>query len=273
MPVSKLIPTVQSNFVFERYCPDSLNNLIWTNFVAHTNGRGAFLWSERQHSPDWPAHPPLAVWNTNGLMWGMKGLTALSPCWENEGAPGQVPITALTRRHGYTRGHSMGPDGFRTWLAGKKVWFVTTNNEIVQIKVQREVVRTSQSGFDYTILLFERDLPPTIQPLRVCSWTNLESRYVFGLGVPAPMFFTEQTGHINPMIPGDYVPYMKGGDSGSPNLLPMPGEVVFTGGRTTSGPSPGMQKDMDELCRLGGLNPKRYQMQWVDLSGYPQYGR
>jgi hypothetical protein len=273
MPVSKLVPSVQTNFVFVRYFPDSLNNLIWTNFIAHTNGRSFFLWSARQHPPDWPAHPPPATWNTNGLMWGMKGLTALSPCWENEGAPGQVPITALTRRHGYTRGHGMGPDGFRTYLTGKKVWFVTTHNAIVEVKVQREVVRATKSGLDYSILLFDRDLPPTIEPIRVSSWTNFASRYFVGTGTPAPMFLTEQTGQINPMIPGQFVPVLKGGDSGSPNLLPMPGELLFTSGRSTSGPSPEMQRDMDELCRLGGLNPKHYQMQWVDLSAFPDYGR
>jgi hypothetical protein len=58
----------------------------------------------------------------------------------------------------------------------------------------------------------------------------------------------------------------KGGDSGSPNMLPLPGELVFSGGRATSGPGPEMQADMDELCRREGLDPQRYQMQWVELS-------
>jgi hypothetical protein len=272
LPMSKLVPPVQTNFVFVRYLPDSLNNLIWTNFTAQTNGRVMFLWSQRQHPPGWPAHPPLVTWNTNGLMWGMKGLTALSPCWEKEVAPGMLPITALTRRHGYTRGHGMGPDGFRSWLAGNKVWFVTTNNEIVEVKVQREVVRATKPGQDYTIVLFDRDLPPTIPPIRVSSWTNFASRYFIGTSTPAPMFYTEQTGQVNPGIPGQYVPILKGGDSGSPNLLPMPRELVFISGRTTSGPSPEMQKDMDELCRLSHLNPSRYQMQWFNLSAYPDYG-
>ena len=57
-------------------------------------------------------------------MWGMTGLTALSPCWSGEGSPGQVPITALTRRHGYARGHDMGPQGFSKAHAGQKVWFL-----------------------------------------------------------------------------------------------------------------------------------------------------
>jgi hypothetical protein len=49
-----------------------------------------------------------------------KSMAALSPGWEGEVNSGQVPVTALTRRHGYTRGHSMGPDGFRTLFAGRK---------------------------------------------------------------------------------------------------------------------------------------------------------
>src|SRR5262249_5520011 len=103
-----------TNKVFHHFFADSLSHLIWTNFIAHTNGRGTTVWSGRTHSPNWPATPPVAVWNTNSLIWGMKGVTALSPCWEVEGAPGQVPVTALTRRHAYTRGHGMGADGFNT---------------------------------------------------------------------------------------------------------------------------------------------------------------
>jgi hypothetical protein len=64
----------------------------------------------------------------------------------------------------------------------------------------------------------------------------------------------------------------KAGDSGSPDILPLPGELVFVGGRSTTGPTPEMQADMDELCRLQKLDPKRYQMRWVDLSRFPDYG-
>jgi len=51
----------------------------------------------------------------------------------------------------------------------------------------------------------------------------------------------------------------------------MPGELVFFGGRTTSPPSPEMQADMNALCKLEGLNPARYQMQWVDLLRFAKY--
>ncbi len=261
-----------TNRVFRGFQPESLINRVWTNFSAHAEGRSVVIWTQREHPAGWPARPPLVRWNPNGLMWGMRGLTALSPCWEMEGNPGQVPVTALTKRHGYARGHSMGPDGFRTNFAGKRVWFLTTNNVTVEVKVVREVVRTiGGSGRDYTILLFDRDLPDSITPLRVCTFDQILHRYAFLDGVPHPLFMTEQTGCVSASVPGYTVEVFKGGDSGSPNMLPLPGELVFYGGRTTSPPSPELQADMDELCRQQGLNPARYRLQWVDLSAYPQY--
>ena len=85
------------------------------------------------------------------------------------------------------------------------------------------------------------------------------------------MFKTEQGGNVSADVPGFIVDTMKGGDSGSPNMLPLPGELVFWTGRTTSGASPEMQADMDTLCRLEGLDTRKYRLQWVDLSRYPKY--
>jgi len=266
-------PAYVTNRVFHHFRPDSLNHLVWTNLMARTNGRDTTVWSVRTHSPLWPATPPVAVWNTNSLIWGLKGFTALSPCWEVEGAPGMVPVTALTRRHGYTRGHGMGVDGFNTNFAGKKVWFLTANNKIVEAKVVRDVVRTLKGGGnrDYTILLFSQDLPAGIEPLRAVADVDISWKYRPCFGAPLPFFKTEQTGHVSAEVPGLTLNTWKGGDSGSPDMLPLPGELGFCSGRSTSGPSPQMQTDMDELCLEEGLNPKRYQLQWVDLSRYPQY--
>lgn len=243
--------------------------------IARTNGRTMTIWSVRSHPTGWPGQPPEVRWNPNGLMWGLKGLTALSPCWEGEGSPGQVPITALTRRHGYTRGHGMGPVGIHANFAGKKVWFLTTDNQVVERRVVRELVRTADPvRGDYTILLFNADLPNSISPLRVTDRSNFEPpqpRFVWPPGAPCPVFQTEQVGNVSVGLPGLTVPTAKGGDSGSPNLLPMPDELVFFSGRTTSGASREMQEDMNELCRLEGLNARKYQMQWVDLSAFPVY--
>jgi len=269
----QLSPPVQAvyvtNRVFDHYLPESLNNLVWTNLIAHTNGRSLEIWSVRSRPPGWPARPPIVVWNTNGLMWGMKGLTALSPCWESEGGTGQVPVTALTRRHGYTRGHSMGPDGFRTDYAGRKVWFVTTDNVVIEATVARGVVRTRER--DYTLLLFQKDLPPAIEPMRVAAMTNLFAKYSNRPDAPWPLFGTEQSGRVSAGLVELSVSTWKPGDSGSPNMLPLPGELVFYSGRSTSSPSPEMQADMNALCALEGLNADNYQLQWVDLSAYPSY--
>ncbi len=262
-----------TNTVFDHFLPGSLNHAVWTNFIALTNGRNLALWSVRLHPAGWPTNRPVVAWNTNSLLWAMKGLTALSPCWEVEGASGQVPVTALTRRHGYTRGHGLGPDGVRTNFAGKKVWFVTIDNVLVEATVRREVVRSFPGGArrDYTLLLFSKDLPAGIEPLRVLAWSNLYAKYPRCNGAPYPVFKTEQGGNVSAEVPGFSLNTWKGGDSGSPDLLPLPGELVFLNGRSTSGPSSQMQADMDTLCALENLNTNNYQLRWVDLSSYPSF--
>jgi hypothetical protein len=261
-----------TNLFFDHFLHESLNYVTWTNIMARTNGRTSQIWSERTRPTDWPTNPPALKWNTHCLLYGMKGFTALSPSWENEGGPGQVPVTALTRRHGYARGHSMGDDGFRTDNAGKKIWFLTADNKVIQARVAREVVRTMRNPReDYTILLFNQDLPASIQSLRVTSFTNLLTKYPAIQKAPWPLFMTEQSGYVSATIPGFTVETWKGGDSGSPNLLPLGDELIFVSGRSTSGPTAAMQEDMDELCRQEGLNPRHYQLQWVDLSAYPSY--
>jgi hypothetical protein len=167
----------------------------------------------------------------------------------------------------------MGPDGFGRNRKGKKVWFLTTNNVLVEAVVSREVIRTfdGQAGRDYTILLFTKDLPDTIETIRVTSPTELAKKYHPYEPAPYPILETEQAGSVSARIPGFTVNTWKLGDSGAPNLLPLPGELVFVSGRSTSGPSAEMQSDMDELCRLERLDAKKYQLQWVDLSKFPTY--
>jgi hypothetical protein len=82
---------------------------------------------------------------------------------------------------------------------------------------------------------------------------------------PHPIFQTEQLGNVSTGVAPLTVNTWKGGDSGSPNMIPLPGQLVFFSGRSTSGPSQEMQEDMDELCRRAKLDPKKYQLQWVDL--------
>ena len=77
-----------------------------------------------------------------------------------------------------------------------------------------------------------------------------------------------QGGFVSAGVPGWTVPFGPG-DSGAPEMLPLPDELIFLSGITTSGPSPGMQADMDKLSREAGLDPAQYQMQWLHLDAYP----
>jgi hypothetical protein len=170
----------------------------------------------------------------------------------------------------------MAPDGFGANFAGKKVWFLTSENTVVETIVKREVVRVREvSGRDYSILLFNTDLPAGIQPLRVVApsdvFSSPHSRYAYCVGAPCPFFKTEQGGNVSADVPGFTLNTFKGGDSGSPNMVPLPAELVFAGGSSTSGASPEMQADMDKLCQLDGLDPRKYRLQWVDISAYPTY--
>jgi hypothetical protein len=270
--LSQQFPTPSSGktVVFDHFLPASLGNALWTNLMARTNGRTTRIWSERMHPANRSSKPPLVKWDTNNLMWGMAGLTALSPAWECEGSPGQAPVTALTRRHGYARGHSMGPPGFHKLVAGKKIWFLDRDNRLVEVRILSEVNRHGD-GRDYTLLLFDRDLPPSIEPLQVASFTNMLTKHPALPAAPRCQLKTEQSGHVSADLPGFTVNTWKAGDSGSPDLLPLGNQLVFTNGRSTTGPTREMQADMDELCRQAKLNPARYQMTWADLSQFPSY--
>ncbi len=260
-----------TNGVFDHYLPESLNHQLWTNFIAWTNGRTMEMWAERRHPFLWPARDPVVRWQTNSLVYGMKGFTGLSPCWDLEGAQGQVPITLITRRHGYTRGHGMGPEGIKQSFRGRKVWFVAADDTVVEAKVTSAVTRTTAG--DYTLLMFSKDLPDSIQPLRVIATDTMQQYYPLPMGRPYVTLMTEQTGNASADLPGFACATMKGGDSGSPNLLPYFKELIFFRGRTTSGPSTAMQEDINELCRKEKVDPKDYQLQWLDLSPFPRWPR
>jgi len=261
------------------YAPGTLGYLIWTNFTAHTNGKSTQMWSTYILPTNFPVSyldptnlpantKPILAWNTNCLLWGMKGQTAISQCQTAQSARGQGTLTLLTRRHGYVRGHGSGPPGMNSRGKGHRVYFCTKDNRVVEALVEKVIVEVG-SGYDFTIALFSEDLPPGIEPMRVVDQKTLFEKYPPGPAGKWIVFLTEQTGHVSANCPPFIVNTWKGGDSGSPDMLPMPGELVFYRGRSTSGPSRKMQDAMDELSRSAGLDPVKYQMLWVDLSSFP----
>jgi hypothetical protein len=260
---------IQISNTFAGFVPGSLASVIWAGF--HTNGRSTNIWEFWQLPAGWPNNPPVLRWNTNNLMWGRKGMTAISQVCEGMGGFGQGAITALTPRHGYVRGHGMGASGLDPTRVGRRIWFCTRDNRVIESKAQLLLIRGPDvpGQGDYSIILFDADLPPGIEPMRVADQATVGRKYPRGLS-QRPVFMTLQGGCVSAGIPGWTVPY-RGGDSGAPLMLPLPGELVFFEGLTTSPPSAAMQADMDMLSRQAGLDPRKYQMQWVNLDSYPDF--
>ena len=261
---------IQVSNTFAGFVAGSLAEAVWAGI--QTNGRSTNIWEFWQLPAGWPTNPPMLRWNTNNLMWGLKGMTAISQVCEGMGAFGQGSITALTPRHGYLRGHSMGASGLHPEKVGRRLWFCTWDNRVIERRVKLLLTRAREPGSpgDYSIILFDADLPTGIEPLRVADPDKVRRKYFFGDLSHKPVFMPLQQNHVSAGVPGWTVP-IQGGDSGAPIMLPLHGELVFFGGLTTSPPSAEMQADMDMLSRKAGLNPRRYQMQWVDLDKYPDF--
>jgi hypothetical protein len=166
----------------------------------------------------------------------------------------------------------MGANGVSKARNGKKIWFLATNNTVVQATVKLMIIRTvEESHRDYTLFLFDKDLPESIQPIPAVASTNLSAKFPYRPGAPWPVVRTEQGGNIGLGLPGFSTNVWKGGDSGSPDLLVLNNELVFIGGRSSSGASPEMQRDLNILCRIDGLDPDNYQLRQVDFSAFPSY--
>ena len=255
-----------SNY-FAGFVPGTLADVVWRGF--QTNGRSTKIWECFEIPAGGPAKPPVLRWNTNNLMWGRKGMTAISQAWEGPGTPSQFAITALTRRHGYLLGHAMGARGFDPKRVGKRVWFCTRDNQVIERKVQLFFVAgpDTTAVHDYSIALFDADLPPAIEPMRVVDPEKVRQKYLFLPMDRKPVLMALQGGYVSAGILDWDIP-VRGGDSGGPRMLPLPDELVFLEGITCSPPSPAMQADMDMLSRKAGLEPGKYQMQWVNLDGY-----
>ena len=227
------------------------------------------IWAERALPFDWPDQPPYLAWQTNSLLYGLDGFTAISQCNEFEASLGQLPVTLLTRRHGYLRGHGLVAPGFGTDLAGQRVWFCDSNNVVVAMTIAAQLVELgtiSGQTYDYTLVVFTQDAPTNLTPMSVLSESDLETYYSDTPDLPYMFLATEQFGFVSAGVPPFIYPDMEGGDSGSPNMIPSPdNKLIFISGRSTSGPSPQMQADADTLTTYLGLSATNYQLRWYDM--------
>ncbi|MCL4790312.1 MAG: immunoglobulin domain-containing protein, partial [Verrucomicrobia bacterium] len=229
---------------------------IWTNYTAHTNGKTAEMWATYSHPIR--TNPPALAWNTNSLLYGKTGFTAISQA--NSFQSNHAPVTALTRRHGFTAGHSLAPYSGYEGFAGHadtKVWFCTSDNQLVEATNVIAYARWT-SAYDYGIPIFNDDLPTNITPIMVMTPpTSIGVCFRKCQHGLMSANLRPQTSLSEAFLPQDTSkpPFndhntSEGGDSGSPNMIPTTdGSLVFIGGISTSGAlSVPMQEDMDYLC-------------------------
>lgn len=255
----------------------TLPEVIWTNFVRLTNGRSPQLMSERAATPGWPMHGGRAVRNPESFVAGVRGVTgwssgAFSP-WAPSYLDMQAPATLVTRRHALACGHCAGaPSALTTNYSGRRMFFVTTNNQIIVRTIAARITRlhsTNNVRVDYSVYLFNEDLPAGIEPARVMNGTefNVKTR---GHDVWTwPLMGRCQHGYV-------------GTTRSAGHAMAVPGDSGHYSGFVLTGPRglewvallpirPGYeyQQDMDELSRWAGLDPADYQMEWFDLSDFP----
>jgi len=267
-------------------------------FVAETNGQTSSMWVQ----PLQAVNPPGSIpgnyqWNPHSILYGKGGFTAISQLnWWNltnncttYGCPGQDPMTALTRRHVISSGHSfVGKGG--AWKAldcganGAPIWFCDASDNIFQM--------TAVAGFgqntnaDYSVFLLNQDLPPGISPMSVDTtqaewWPIYLQTDQFGqVAAYTPGF---PTGGTQWLPPFNNFTWGSPGDSGSPTMLLTAGGQLVLVGATLTGPATtgenlnNIQADMNLLISNWNsyptnsqhqLNPANYQMQyWNDALG------
>jgi hypothetical protein len=261
----------------------------WTNYSTLTNGRSPLVWEYRTPravdgkpaATNWPVTGQNVKWQPNGLLTGLKGLTALAAGQSYDFS--QSPITAVTRRHGVSRGHGTVATPLLHQIVtntARRVFFLTTNNVIVP---RDTVASISHVGvhpvrgvsYDWTFFVFDEPLPDSVEIAR-----NMESRFFNPLlvaantnGTPLPVLRPCQHGLVTAiprwlLRPQDHSPFLAG-DSGYPDWLPLPvdggTELVLVGNRSSGFhwlPAQA-QADIDALTLHVGGSTNDYPLQWL----------
>jgi len=257
----------------------SLPWVVWTNFIAHTNGKSIDMFTTNIYVG--AGSPRILCWNTNNLIYGAEGFTAFTAESGYSGKyPGTMQGTLVTRRHAIFRGHGWteGSSGILRSNAAKS-FFVTSSNTPVAVMSVASLGRLEVIDgvrYDYAIVLFNADVPDSITPVELIMYSNYVSKYVKSTNT-SPRVLIQQCQHYKSAVQGGGAfshNSWVGGDSGAANLLPLPStqgrpfKLAYVSGRSTSGVTPLMLADIDRLTVWAGLNTNVYRPKIVDLRKY-----
>jgi hypothetical protein len=276
---------------------NSLAFSIWTNVQARCRGKSSnrFIDADRAFTPDGSNAPPLH-YDTNSALWGWRGMTAVMAYNSYQAKyqywPWRQPWTLVTRRHAYSAGHQgqvCPPDVVATNWGLCNIWYLSADNVMHKVKIQSAISTTCfNTNFprsawlgDMAVCQFDRDLPASIETMPVVKSPDTKTwsysgrlRLIMDVHQPdpcsawVPVFLTDQHAVLWMTAAGIWPswPWWKGGDSGSPQLIPMPdGRLVLQGGTSGTVNSIVMQEFVDKLCLATGLDTNRYRIETVEL--------
>jgi hypothetical protein len=215
----------------------------------------------------------------------------------------QQPWTMVTKRHAVAASHTDELDvcAGEVVAAGgyRYVWYLDANNVAHRATLKKKVRALAGKpgcpayavSMDMTMAIFDADMTDAIEPLWVVKYPDATTTAYYGwLPASIPKSpFTQYTLDVcsgwvpflavcqhstcffwgmGAKYPGDeaYVP----GDSGSPEMLPLPdGRLAIFGLTSGAANSYKMQELIDQLTVSEGLNTADYQLKLVDLSLWP----
>jgi hypothetical protein len=254
--------------------PPTLQAALWASFSSATNARPGTT----QFANMSTLNP---TFDTNSVTFGLTGYNACAA--EANPAPGfvwtnqtwYIPVTALTRRHVYYRGHSTGGTNGQFMPTGiaSPLHFIRTDGSIYLAYV----AGVKKGLQDYNVAILSNDLPADIQPMMMADPNALAEKLAKNpVGFWPnfkPLLGYCQHNKIGTIDGVSFNPhnFYVGGDSGSPDFYILNGALVFVEGRTTSGWCPQMQADCDQLTTWAGLNPAQYQIALLDLSQFSDF--
>ena len=258
----------------------SLPWVVWTNYIAHTNGKSIDMFTTNIYVG--LGSPRILCWNTNNLIYGAEGFTAFTTESGYAGNyPGTMQGTLLTKRHAVFRGHGWteGQSGIIRTNAARS-WFLTTSNTPVEVMsgaVLGRLETTNGMACDYAIVIFDADVPDSITPVGVIMQTNYVSKYVQSTNKIQRISIAQCQHYQSTPLDGTATfPHdtWVGGDSGAANLLPLPSrqgrpfKLAYVSGRSTSEVTDLMLADIDRLTVWAGLNKQDYRPKIIDLTAY-----
>lgn len=245
---------------WSEFVEGTLNHSLWTNYVAVTNSRANYpIWTSRALGS--------AAWNTSSFLRHATNYTGISFAWQNEGSPGQTPITAISPWIGYARGHGMGGTSTNTANAGMKVYFVTAANAQITNTIAEQITRDDAD--DFTVFRFANALPATITPIPILDRNEIITKApsTFASANYPVLRVTQTNAVLTDVSP--YTGQALSGDSGGAVLKAIGDSLHFYGGVTTSGWTTTMSNCVVELLIRGGVSLSEGLPVKTSLSAYP----